>query len=152
MTMNEKISGGLKIGRRQLLKSSTAAMAVAALGPVTLLSGRTANAAGEGFSEAYFSERAGAFFQIDAGAGGWNSLELMDVVGNEASPLLDQFTVRFRGSTSVAFDEGVYAVAPPEGDVFSLHMQPAGGDEDGAYYNATFALIKPVVPSCAGSA
>ncbi len=149
MSRDDKSASGFKIGRRQLLKHSTAIVAAAAIGPVTLLSGRTANAVGAGFSHAYFSEQVGAFFQIDAGAGGWNSLELVEVVGSDASPLLDQFTVRFRGSPNVTFEEGVYAVAPPAGDTFELHVQPSGSDGGGAYYDASFALMKPVMPSCA---
>jgi len=121
MTTDKKISGGPKIGRREFVKSSTAAVAVATIGPVTLLSSHTANAAeSEGFSNAYFSQRAGEFFQVDAGAGGWNSLELMEVVSSNTSPLLDQFTLRFRGAPSLAIDEGVYDVAPPSPTVMFL--------------------------------
>jgi len=144
MTIDEKISGGPDLGRREFVKGSTVAMAVATIGPMTLLSGHAADAAdGEIFSNAYFSQRAGEFFQVDAGAGGWNSLELMEVVSSDASPLLDQFTLRFRGAPNVAFDEGLYDVAPPDGDVFALHIQPTDSDDDGAYYSATFALIEP---------
>jgi len=146
MTTDKKISGGPKIGRREFVKSSTAAVAVATIGPVTLLSSHTANAAeSEGFfSNAYFSQRAGEFFQVDAGAGGWNSLELMEVVSSNTSPLLDQFTLRFRGAPSLAIDEGVYDVAPPNGDVFALHIQPTDSDDNGTYYGATFALIETI--------
>ncbi len=144
MAIDEKISGGPDLGRREFGKGSTVAVAVATLGPMTLLSGHTADAAeGEIFSNDYFSQRAGEFFQVDAGAGGWNSLELMEVVSRNASPLLDQFTLRFRGAANVAFDEGLYDVAPLDGDVFALHIQPTDGDDDGAYYSATFALIQP---------
>jgi hypothetical protein len=144
MTTDEKISGGPKIGRREFVKSSSVAVAVATIGPATLLSGHAADAAeSEGFSSAYFSQRAGEFFQVDAGPGGWNSLELMEVVSSNASPLLDQFTLRFRGAPNVAFDEGLYDVAPPDGDVFALHIQPTDSDDDGTYYGATFALIEP---------
>jgi hypothetical protein len=144
MTTDEKISGGPRIGRREFVKSSTAAVAVATIGPVTLLSSHTADAAeSEGFSNAYFSQRAGEFFQVDAGADGWSSLELMEVVSSNTSPLLDQFTLRFRGAPSLAFDEGVYDVAPPNGDVFALHIQPTESDDNGTYYGATFALMEP---------
>jgi hypothetical protein len=143
MTMDEKVGGEPKIGRREFVKGSGVAVAVATMGPVTLLSGRVANAADEGFSEAYFSAQTGAFFQVDAGAGGWNALELMEVTGRGPSPQLDQFTVRFRGAANVAFDEGLYSVSPPEGDAFALHMQPTGSDDDGVYYDASFALVKP---------
>ena len=143
MTMNETNRGEPKVGRRAFLAGSTVAVAAAAIGPVTLLSGRPANAASESFSRDYFSDRAGEFFQVDVGAGGWSSLELVEVIGIDASPQLDQFTVCFRGSPNTAFGEGLYDVAPPEGDVFGLHIQPTGSDSGGAYYDATFALAAP---------
>ena len=143
---------GARIGRRSFIKGSTAVLAVAAVAPVALLSGRSARAAGLRFSQAYFSDRAGAFFNVDAGAGGWHSLELVGVTDDDASAKLEQFTVRFRGSPNATFIEGTYDVAPPEGDAFALHMQPAGSDDSGAYYEASFSLIRPISLSCAGPA
>ena len=45
MTIDEKISGGPDLGRREFVKGSTVAVAVATIGPVTLPSGHAADAA-----------------------------------------------------------------------------------------------------------
>jgi hypothetical protein len=140
----------LKIGRRQLLKSSTIAVGFAAFGPLVWTSGSRAGTRASDFDRAYFDERVGSWFHVDAGS--YEHLELVEVTGIDASPRLDQFIVRLRGSPHVEIAEGLYEVWPPAGEAFALHIQPAGHDDGGSYYEAAFSIIKPVSPSCAGPA
>jgi len=139
-----------KIPRRSFLQGSTATLAAAALAPVGFFAGSAARADATAFTRLYFDERVGQFFHIDDGA--WRSVELIHVVSHDVSLRLEQFTVRWRGSPHVAIEEGIYNVAPPAGAIFELHVQPAGADSDGSYYEASFSIIKPIVPSCAGTA
>lgn len=150
MESPERRDSGPKIPRRRFLQGTTAAVAAAALGPIVFFSGDPARAAGPEFTRSYYDERTGQWFSIDDGA--WRSVELIEVVPHDISPRLDQFTVTFRCSPHTEIDEGLYAVAPPDGPSFHLHLQPAGADRDGSYYEASFSSLKPLTPSCAGAA
>ncbi len=129
-----------KVARRSFLQGSTV-LAAAAIWPTVFLAD-VARAEGAAFARSYFEDRVGQFFSIDDGA--WRSVELIGVVSDDISPLLDQFTVRFRGSPHVPIEEGLYSIAPPDGATFELHVQPAGADQDGCDYIAAFSLVKPI--------
>ena len=127
MESSERLGCGAKVARRGFLQGSTATLAAVAIGPMAFFAG-VARADKVPLAHRYFSDRVGQFFSIDAGA--WRSVELTGVVSHDASPPLDQFTLRFRGSPHEPIEEGLYTVAPPDGDAFELHIQPAGEDGD----------------------
>ena len=147
---SERDSGSMFwLRRRGFMKQSTAALVVAAAGPAMLFAGTDASAADDTFSQNYFAGNVGNWFQVDAGSP-WTALELIEVEGMEVSPEVDQFSVMFRGSPNTDIAEGLYVVVPPSGASFELHIQPVGSDETGDLYSASFCLMRPVVPSCAG--
>jgi hypothetical protein len=146
--MDDSATGTGWIERRGFLKGGTAALVLAGLGPVALFGGKSARGAPSRFTKAWFDARAGEWFHIDTGS--WQSVELVEVAGSNAAFQLDQFTVRFRGSPHVEFEEGIYEVAPPDGASFRLLVQPAGSDTDGSYCSASFSVFKPVNHGCIG--
>ncbi|MCP5059499.1 MAG: twin-arginine translocation signal domain-containing protein [bacterium] len=150
MGSSERRDTDPKIPRRRFLQGTTATVAATALGPIVLFAGDPARAEGPEFTRGYYNDRMGQWFGFDDGA--WRSLELVEVVPHDVSSRLDQFTVTFRGSSHTEIDEGLYAVAPPDGPGFQLHLQPAGVAPDGTYYEASFSSLKPLTPSCAGAA
>ena len=84
--------------------------------------------------------------------GAWSDLELVRVEDGAVWPGVEQFTVTFRGSPHVPMAEGLYDVAPPDGEpIYPLHLQEAGSDSDGTYYRASFGLLLPIGPGCAGA-
>jgi hypothetical protein len=146
MDANETRTGWME--RRGFLKGGTAALVLAGFAPVALFGGKTARGAASDFTKAWFDARTGEWFYIDAGS--WQSVELVEVVGSNASPRLDQFTVTFRGSPNAEIQEGTYEVAPPDGASFQLLVQPAGSDANGSYCSASFSVFKPVNRGCFG--
>lgn len=126
------------------------AILFAGFGPLALYSGKPAHAGADHLDRAYFEALRGQWLHVDAA--GWKDVELIDVGGSSAAPLLDQFTVTFRGSPHAAFEEGMYEVAPADGNSFQLHLQPAGKDGQAPLYLASFAIIKPLLPACGGAA
>ena len=144
-----KQSGG-KIPRRRFLQGSTATVAAAALGPIAFFAGEPARADGPEFTQGYYEDLKGQWFTISADQ--WNAVELIEVIPHAVSERSEQFTVRFRGSPHAEIAEGTYAVAPPYGPYYHLYIQPAGSDEDGSYYEASFSIYLPFNPSCAGAA
>ncbi|MBW2273772.1 MAG: twin-arginine translocation signal domain-containing protein [Deltaproteobacteria bacterium] len=139
-----------RIPRRRFLKGSTATLAAAALGPIAFFAGEPARADGPEFTQRYYEDRTGQWFTVSADT--WHAFELVEVIAHDLSPRAEQFTVRFRGSPHAEIDEGIYAVAPPTGPYYHLHLQPAGSDGDGSYYEASFSIYRPFVAACAGAA
>jgi hypothetical protein len=146
-SMSQISSTDAGVPRRAFLKGSTGALVFAGLSPLAVFGGNVARAADSDFSKHYFDALTGEWFHIDSD--GWNSLELVDVVAADVAPRLDQFSVTFRGSPHLEFEEGTYDVSPPDGSVFPLYLQPVGSDGDGNCYQASFSIVKPVVPACA---
>ena len=142
----ENDSCGTQMERRTFLKGSTGALVLAGLGPVALFGGYSAGADSGEFSLEYFSGMSGEWFHIDTGS--WNSIELVQVEADASSIRVDQFTLRFRSSSNLAFDEGIYDMSQPDGSPIQLYLQPSEAGANGNYYQASFSLIKPLLPSC----
>jgi hypothetical protein len=136
--------------RRAFLKSGTAALVVAGVGPVALFSGSPARGEEPVFTQAQFEGLLESWLQVDDGS--WKSVELIEVSGSDAAAELEQFTIVLRGGSNVEIAEGTYSVAPAVGDTFELHLQPAGGDADSNYFTACFSIVKPITTTsgCAG--
>jgi len=150
MKSPKRWESGAKVPRRRFLKGSTAVVATAALGPIAFFAGEPARADGPEFSQRYYEDLEGEWFTIDNGA--WNAVQLIDVIPNLVSPQAEQFTIRFRGSPHAEIEEGTYAIAPPYGSYYRLHILPAGSDRNGTYFESSFSIYQPFNPSCAGAA
>jgi hypothetical protein len=138
------------IPRRRFLQGSTATVAAAALGPIAFFAGAPARADGPEYTQRYYEDRTGQWFTVSADS--WHAVELIEVIPHDLSPRAEQFTVRFRASSHAEIEEGIYAVAPPTGPNYHLHLQPSGSDRNGNYYEASFSIYRPFSAACAGAA
>ena len=136
------------VERRTFLKAGTGALIAAGLGPVVLFSGDPATAAGGDFTVDYFAAMTGESFHIDTGT--WNQVKLVDAATDTPTYRVDQFTVTFQGASDLEIGEGTYEMAAPDGSTMHLHLNPAGSDGAGRYFQASFSILKPRSPSCGG--
>jgi hypothetical protein len=79
-------------------------------------------------------------------------VQLVEVTDEVASPRVEQFSIRFLASPHSDLEAGTYPVVCDEGGSFELYLEPAGEDAEGRYYVASFSLIRPITPGCAGGA
>jgi len=136
--------------RRRFLKGSVAAIGLAGVGPVVFFTSPRPVWAGDfgSFSKARFEALRGGWFHVDGGM--WESMQLVEVRDERASPRVEQFSIRFRASPHSELEADTYPVACDDGSSFALYIEPAGDDVDGRYYVASFSLIRPVTRSLLG--
>lgn len=139
--------------RRRFLKGSGIAVGLAALGPLTLFSApRRVRAGSFGpFSKAKFESLVGSWVHVDLGEGaGWEAVQLIEVLDAPESATVEQFWVRFSASRQVDLEPGIYAVDAGSAGAFELYLEPAESGSSSSDLTASFSLIRPLQPSCAG--
>ena len=136
------------LARRTFLKSGTASLLLAGLGPI-LLTGRRASASQSVPSYDEFAPQVDRWFQLRGES--THHLQLIEVEDRPVDPRLGQFTLVFRGPANDPVAAGLYDVTSRE-SAHTFFVQPAGGDAAGEYYLVHCSLIRPLSASCAGSA
>ena len=139
-------SGKGTMQRRAFLRGSVALAFSAGMGPFLLGS----TAAPTERDRAYFASLVDRWFHVRVDS--WQSVQLVELNDGAAAWEVEQFTLVFRGSPHMAFEEGTYEVAAEEGDSFDLFLQPATREGSGQYFSASFSLIRPQPAGCAAAA
>jgi hypothetical protein len=134
--------------RRSFLKGTgVITFGLASFGSLTLLTAARQGRAGAPprFSRKKFEALLGSWMHVDMGEGaGWESAQLVDVVGMSGSEELEQFSVRLRTKPQLELQPGVYTLDTGS-EAFELYLQPAGSDSAGRYCSAWFSLIRSSV-------
>jgi hypothetical protein len=134
--------------RREFLTGTATAIATLGLSP-WLIAGTGAAPGPGGLGKADFEALLHEWFHVGSPQSGWNAVELIAVRDDGSNARAEQFSLVFRGAPALELSEGIYTVAPPQGDELALYLEPAGGDDSGATFAARFSLLRVVAPSCA---
>jgi hypothetical protein len=135
--------------RRQFLQGSAAAIATLTLSPWLIAS--TGAPTGGPMRKADFEALLHTWFHVGDPGSDWQSVELESVRDDGTTARTEQFTVVFRGSSSLALEEGTHTLSPEtSGDDLELFLQPTE-DSAGPALVARFSLLRPemMIPSCA---
>lgn len=146
--MQQRIFGHA-LDRREFLKGGAAALVFAGVSP--WLVGASAGGASGPFTRAEYEAFIGQWFQVGGPTG--VSLQLVAVEDGPASPVLEQYTLRFRSGPGATLEEGTYEVSPPAGSALPMFLQPGAHDGAEPRVHASFAGFRPLGPAaCAPGA
>jgi hypothetical protein len=114
------------------------------LGPAAIASaaGAGGTARAEPGSMASFQGQVGQWFYIDHE--GWQQLQLTSVEAGPDAQELEQFSLFFRGASSVQIEEGLYSVQSEQNEIDEIFLQYVGEDEQGQVFKAPFATFQPI--------
>lgn len=146
--MQQRIPGHA-LDRREFLKGGAAALVVAGVSP--WLVGASSGGMSAPFTRAEYEAFTGQWFQVGGPTG--VPLQLVAVEDGPASPVLEQYTLRFRGGPGAALEEGTYEVSPPSGSALPMFLQSSGHVGAEPRLRASFVEIRPIGPAaCAPGA